>query len=291
MANKANTKPTHLKRKDVEPDPYLSRNEFKPEFYNQPSKRPITAETMYGKGTKRILEQEEISPDDAMMRYKKGGVAALDESDAHENKESKKQEARETRLEKKGYIETKSGKMKKPKKAFLGLAVQAASKSDNVKFPSLLGIGADKLLKNSETARNITSNLGMGGKMLSSYYSDLAGNKTEQQSTTPVKAYTGKAIKQPTETDTEFEIRHEYHTPFKGPQKAKDGVMIKNKSKKISTENTDDEYYPTGEGKEYPGGFMPEIRGTMPEGFKNPMEIKKGGLIKGKPRIAMKGWK
>ena len=91
MPNKANKKPTHLKRKDVEPDPYLSRNEFKPEFYNQPSKRPITAETMYGKGTKRILEQEEISPDDAMMRYKKGGVAALDESNAHENKESKKQ--------------------------------------------------------------------------------------------------------------------------------------------------------------------------------------------------------
>ena len=81
MPNKINKKAVHLTRKDVEPDPYLSRNEFKPEFYNQPSKPPITAETMYGKGTKRILEQEEISPDDAMMRYKKGGVAALDESD------------------------------------------------------------------------------------------------------------------------------------------------------------------------------------------------------------------
>jgi hypothetical protein len=106
------------------------------------------------------------------------------------------------------------------------------------------------------------------------------------------KAYTGRAVRQPTETDTEFEIRHEYHTPFKGPQKAKDGVMIKNKSKKISTESMeDDEYYPTGAGKEYPGGFMPEIRGTMPEGFKSPMEIKKGGLIKGKPKIALRGWK
>jgi hypothetical protein len=35
---------------------------------------------------------------------------------AHENKETKKMEARETRLEKKGYIETKRGKMIKKKK-------------------------------------------------------------------------------------------------------------------------------------------------------------------------------
>ena len=226
MVNKTNKKPTHLTRKDVEPDPYLSRNEFKPEFYNQPGKRPITAETMYGKGTKRILEQEEISPDDQMFRYKKGGVAALDESDAHETKESKKQEARETRLEKKGYVETKTGKMKKPKKAFMGLAVEALNKS-NFQGAGAIGLGADKLLKNSETARNITSNLGIGGKMLSNYYSDLAGNKTPQQNTPPVKAYTGKAIKQPTETSNEFQIRHEYHTPFKGPQKGKRGKMIK----------------------------------------------------------------
>jgi len=42
--------------------------------------------------------------------------AAKDESMAHENKETKKMEARETRLEKKGYIETKEGKMVKKKK-------------------------------------------------------------------------------------------------------------------------------------------------------------------------------
>ena len=41
---------------------------------------------------------------------------AKDESMAHENKETKKMEARETRLEKKGYIETKRGKMVKKKK-------------------------------------------------------------------------------------------------------------------------------------------------------------------------------
>jgi hypothetical protein len=31
-----------------------------------------------------------------------------------------------------------------------------------------------------------------------------------------VKAYTGRAIKQPTETKKEFEMRHEYHTATKG---------------------------------------------------------------------------
>ena len=28
------------------------------------------------------------------------------------------------------------------------------------------------------------------------------------------------------ETNTEFEIRHEYHTPFEGPQKAYEGKFI-----------------------------------------------------------------
>jgi hypothetical protein len=244
MPNKAKTKPVHLKRTDVEPDPYLSRNEFKPEFYTQVSKPATTYETLKGTAAKPIPNVTDTE------YFKTGGVAALDESMAHENKESKKQEARETKLEKKGYIETKSGKMKKPKKAFLGLAVQAAQKSPM----SLIGIGADKVLKNSETARNITSNLGIGGKMLSSYYDDLSANKTAQQNTPPVKAYTGRAIKQPTETKNEFQIRHEYHTPFKGPQKGKKGKMIKK--------------YRTGDEVEFQGpmekeGFAiePQIRG------------------------------
>ena len=42
----------------------------------------------------------------------KGGMA-MDESKAHENKESRSMEGRETRLEKKGYKETKYGKMVK----------------------------------------------------------------------------------------------------------------------------------------------------------------------------------
>jgi len=147
----------------------------------------------------------------------------MDESEAHESKESKAEEARETRLEKKGYVETKSGKMKKVQKAYLG-----------------------------------------------------------------------RAIRQPTETDTEFEIRHEYHTPFKGPQKAYEGKLMKGRSKKISKEENENDMtdYPIGEGKEYPGNpNMPRIRGTLPPGFAEPQEIKKGGLIKGKPKIALRGWK
>ena len=38
-----------------------------------------------------------------------------------------------------------------------------------------------------------------------------------------LKAYTGRAVRQPTETNKEFEMRHEYHTPFGKPQKARGG--------------------------------------------------------------------
>ena len=85
-----------------------------------------------------------------------------DMSMKHESKESKAAEAKETRLEKKGYVETTSGKMKKVKKASLG---------------ALIGIGADNLLKNSETARSFTKNLGIGGNLLGSYYDKKADSK------------------------------------------------------------------------------------------------------------------
>jgi len=53
-------------------DPYLSRNEFKEGFYNQPSQPSITAETMYGKGTKRGLEYPTVDPDTKMMQDAQG---------------------------------------------------------------------------------------------------------------------------------------------------------------------------------------------------------------------------
>jgi hypothetical protein len=56
-------------------DPYMSRNEFKPGFYDQKDRPPITAETLYGKGTKKQIEQPIVSPDDSMSNYAEGGFA------------------------------------------------------------------------------------------------------------------------------------------------------------------------------------------------------------------------
>jgi len=53
------------------------------------------------------------------------------------------------------------------------------------------------------------------------------GNRSVPNCVAVENEYTGKAIKQPSETEREFQIRHEYHTPFKGPQKARVGKMIK----------------------------------------------------------------
>ena len=38
--------------------------------------------------------------------------------------------------------------------------------------------------------------------------------KTPKEEVQATKAYTGKAIRQPTETNKEFKMRHAYHTPF-----------------------------------------------------------------------------
>jgi hypothetical protein len=54
------------------------------------------------------------------------------------------------------------------------------------------------------------------------------------------KAYLGKAIKQPSETENEFKIRHEMHTPFmdvkkkKEPIKAQTGKSIKRAGKQLA---------------------------------------------------------
>ena len=62
------------KKKKSNEDPYTSRNEFKKGFYDQPDKRPTTAETMYGIGTTRELDESIMSPDDSMLvEYRKGG--------------------------------------------------------------------------------------------------------------------------------------------------------------------------------------------------------------------------
>ena len=49
-------------------DPFFERNEFKPGFYEQLSRRATNAETMYGKGTKREFESPIVDPDTSMMQ-------------------------------------------------------------------------------------------------------------------------------------------------------------------------------------------------------------------------------
>jgi hypothetical protein len=53
-------------------DPFLSRNEFKEGFYSQPSQPATTAETMFGKGTKRGFEYPIVDPDTKMMQDAQG---------------------------------------------------------------------------------------------------------------------------------------------------------------------------------------------------------------------------
>jgi len=53
-------------------DPFLERNEFKRNFYNQLSQPAIDAETMYGKGTKRGFEYPIVDPDTKMMQDAEG---------------------------------------------------------------------------------------------------------------------------------------------------------------------------------------------------------------------------
>ena len=134
-------------------DPYTSRNEFKKDFYKQKDKPPVTAETMYGTGTTRQLDESIMSPDDSMLvEYKQKG----------------------------GKIKTK--------KAFMGLAVQASKNPMSLigltsKNPMSLIGGANKLLKRSKTARDVTGKLGVGGKLISNYYNDKESDKKSSQST------------------------------------------------------------------------------------------------------------
>jgi uncharacterized membrane protein YebE (DUF533 family) len=99
---------------------------------------------MHGTGTTRQLDESIMSPDDSMLvEYKQKG----------------------------GKIKTK--------KAFMGLAVEALKGGKGL--GPLIGMGADKLLKRSQTVRDVTGKLGIGGKLISNYYNDKASNKQNMQ--------------------------------------------------------------------------------------------------------------
>ena len=129
----------------------------------------------------------------------------------HEGMESMADEAKETRLEKKGYIETKSGKMKKVQKAYLGKAIRQPTETDKefemrheyhtpfkgpqkANLGGLIGLGADKLLKDSEGARSFTKNLGLAGQLVGKYYDKKADSKDKTTGAEQTKQVTAKRM-------------------------------------------------------------------------------------------------
>lgn len=66
------------KPKKTDKDSYLDRNEFKPGFYDQPSKPPVSPKTYYGTASgKTEFETPFVDPDTSMMNYenlKDGGL-------------------------------------------------------------------------------------------------------------------------------------------------------------------------------------------------------------------------
>ena len=170
--------------KPLKPQPAIMR--YYPEKDYKPEAKPFPF--YEDKDYKPEAKPFPFYEDETLKSKRKGGMMkkAKDMSAKHEGMESMADEAKETRLEKKGYVETKSGKMKKPKKAFMGLAVEAARKSPM----GLIGVGADKILKKSGTARELAGSLGMGGKLLKQYYDkeDSKDKKTGSEQTTQVVA-------------------------------------------------------------------------------------------------------
>jgi len=81
------------------------------------------------------------------------------------------------------------------------------------------------------------------------------GNRSVPNCVAVQNAYLGKAIKQPSETNAEFKIRHEMHSPF---------MDLKNKKKKIIKANTGKEVQGPQEKEKEKEGFAiePQVRGA-----------------------------
>lgn len=107
----------------------------------------------------------------------------------------------------------------KVKKASMGLAI---------------GILPDRALSNSQTARDFTGNLGLAGKVISSFYDKRAEEEKEKEKTVqPIKAYLGVEVRQPTETKKEFGTRHEIHTKLKESDINRKGSKVSDASPKL----------------------------------------------------------
>ena len=125
------------------------------------------------------------------------------------------------------------------------------------------------------------------------------GNRSVPNCVAVQNAYTGRAVKQPTETENEFKIRHEMHSPFMDLKKKKKKIVKASEGKDIKTKDTpvDDAFKEKTKKSVYTmRRFVPNIDSDMRiyrriSSFKEPQEIKSGGLIKGKPKLAQRGWK
>jgi len=98
-------------------------------------------------------------------------IVKYPENESNENREIEKIKTLDKMLN--------GGMLKKPKKASLG---------------ALIGIGADNLLKKSETARSLTKNLGIGGNLLGSYYDKKADTRDKTTGSEQTKQITAKRM-------------------------------------------------------------------------------------------------
>jgi hypothetical protein len=133
-----------------------------------------------------------------------------------------------------GKIKDPSGTKRKdwgPKKAKLGMAVNAGSQSalGRLEKSGFKGGGVMKAFKGKyfdEQKTNVKGKDRTGpvpsGKTPEIPPEEFMKHKKYKHRRV-ISAYTGRAVRQPSETNKEFEMRNEYHTPFGKPQKARGG--------------------------------------------------------------------
>ena len=83
---------------------------------------------------------------------------------------------------------------KTPKDAMKRAGKKKGGSIKKVSLGALIGIGADNLLKKSETARSLTKNLGIGGNLLGSYYDKKADTRDKTTGSEQTKQVTAKRM-------------------------------------------------------------------------------------------------
>ena len=83
---------------------------------------------------------------------------------------------------------------KTPKDAMKRAGKKKGGSIKKASLGALIGIGADNLLKKSETARSLTKNLGIGGNLLGSYYDKKADTRNKTTGSEQTKQVTAKRM-------------------------------------------------------------------------------------------------